>query len=265
MSTLPKCTLVAPTYNWPEALNLLLKSLKEQTYLPGEVIIADDGSSIETRELIEKHQSNFPIPIVHIWQEDKGNRKPRIMNKAIAKSKYEYIIEIDGDIIMDKNFIKDHLTSAKKNNFLFGSRVNIQKNHLQNLFEKAQTKFSFFSKGIKKRTRTLRIPMLANLYKEENVRSKKLRGCNMSFWKRDFVAINGFNENLVGWGIDDSEMAQRLLNNGVKGKRLKFKGLVYHIFHPEQNKQHLEINMKIEAETSLKELTFIDKGINQFL
>ncbi len=265
MTALPTCSLVTPTYNWPEALNLLLKSLKEQTYLPEEVIIADDGSTKETRELIEKHRLNFPVPLVHVWQEDKGNRKPRIMNKAIAKSKFDYIIEIDGDIIMNKNFIKDHLTSAKENTFLYGSRVNIQKDYLPRLFEKGKTEFNFFSTGIKKRTRTLRIPYLSKLYKEETERSKKLRGCNMSFWKNDFVAINGFNENLVGWGIDDSEMAQRLLNNGVKGKRLKFKGLVYHIFHPEQNKQHLEINLKIEAETNLKGLTFIEKGINQFL
>jgi glycosyltransferase involved in cell wall biosynthesis len=97
MKKLPSCTLVTPTYNWPDALELLLLSVLNQTILPNEVMIADDGSKEDTKKLIEKFQENFPIPLVHIWHEDIKNRKPRIMNKAIAIAKYEYIIEIDGD------------------------------------------------------------------------------------------------------------------------------------------------------------------------
>ncbi|MCF7561767.1 glycosyltransferase family 2 protein [Sabulilitoribacter multivorans] len=265
MPSYPKSTLVTPTYNWPEALELLLLSIKNQSHLPNEVIIADDGSKKETERLIKNFQENFPVPLHHVWHEDIKNRKPAIMNKAIAKAKHEYIIEIDGDIIMHKDFVKDHLRMAKKNMFLYGSRVNIQENHLEDLFDKKQTSFNFFSKGIKKRGRTLRIPLLSNLYKEEDSRSSKLRGCNMSFWRADFIKVNGFNENLVGWGIDDSEMIQRLLNIGVKGKRLKFGGIVYHIYHNEQDKSHININEIIEKETTEKKITFIEKGINQYL
>jgi len=92
-----------------------------------------------------------------------------------------------------------------------------------------------------------------------------LRGCNMSFWREDFIKINGFNEDLVGWGIDDSEMIERLHNIGIKGKRLKFSGIAYHIYHREQSKSHIEINHEIERQTKEKKLTFIEKGINQFL
>ena len=265
MSNNIKCSLVTPTYNWPEALELLLLSIKGQTVLPNEVIVADDGSTKETKDLIEDIKRDFPVPLIHIWHEDLKNRKPAIMNKAIAKAQYEYIIEIDGDIIMHKDFIKDHLSSAKKGCFLYGSRVNIQADHLKTLFDKKQIHFNLFSKGIKKRGRTLRIPVLSNIYKEENKRSSKLRGCNMSFWKSDFIKINGFNESLTGWGIDDSEMIQRMINIGVKGKRLKFKGIVYHIYHKEQDKSHIEINQIIERETTENKLTYIQKGIDQYL
>ncbi|WP_298536768.1 glycosyltransferase family 2 protein [uncultured Algibacter sp.] len=265
MQPFPKCSLVAPTYNWPEALELLLLSIKNQSHFPDEVIIADDGSKKETSDLIEKFKQTFPIPLHHVWHEDNKNRKPAIMNKAIAKSKYDYIIEIDGDIIMHKDFVKDHLAMAKKNTFLYGSRVNIQKHYLKELFINKKITFNFLSRGIKKRGRTIRIPLLSNLYKEEDTRSSKLRGCNMSFWKEDFIKVNGFNENLVGWGIDDSEMIQRLLNIGVKGRRLKYRGLVYHIFHKEQDKSHININEIIENETTMNKVTFIEKGINQYL
>ncbi|GAA0728740.1 glycosyltransferase family 2 protein [Aquimarina litoralis] len=265
MIAYPTCSLVTPTYNWPEALELLLLSIKKQTYLPNEVIVADDGSRKETTELIQKMQKDFPVPLHHIWHEDNKNQKPAIMNKAIASAKFDYIIEIDGDIIMHKDFVKDHLSLAEKGVFLYGSRVNIQEDYLDTLFTKKQTHFNFFSKGIKKRGRTLRIPFLANRYKKEDRRSSKLRGCNMSFWREDFIKVNGFNESLTGWGIDDSEMIQRLINIGIKGKRLKFKGIVYHIYHHEQDKSHIHLNEIIENETTEKKVTYIEKGVDQYL
>lgn len=265
MSNLPKCSLVTPTYNWPGALKLLLKSVLNQSHLPDEVIIADDGSTEDTKELIKSFQDKFPVPLIHVWHEDKENRKPRIMNKAIAKAKYAYIVEIDGDIIMHPEFVKDHLRFAKEGQYLYGSRVNIQKTYLPELFSAEKIKFNYFSKGIKKRGRSIHLPLLTNLYKPVEERSRKLRGCNMSFWREDFIKINGFNEELVGWGIDDSEMIQRLHNIGILGKRLKFAGIAYHIYHPEQSKSHIEINLEIERQAEKQQLTSIKKGINQFL
>ena len=258
-------SLITPTYNWPEALELLLLSIKRQSVLPDEVIIADDGSGTKTKDLIEKMKKNFPVPLIHIWHEDNQNQKPAIMNKAIAASKYDYIIEIDGDIIMHKDFVKDHLSFAEEGLFLYGSRVNIQQGHLDQLFKEKQLSFHFLSKGIKKRGRAIRLPILSKMYTPENKRSSKLRGCNMSFWKKDFIKVNGFNESLTGWGIDDSEMIQRLINIGIKGRRLKYKGLAYHIYHPEQDKSHIEINRIIEKETTEKNVTYIEKGIDQYL
>ncbi len=114
MRKLPTSTLVTPTYNWPEALELLLLSLLRQTRLPDEIIIADDGSKEETKSVIDKYKEKFSVPLIHIWHEDKGNRKPAIMNKAIAQAKGDYIIEIDGDIIMEKHFVEDHLRFAEE-------------------------------------------------------------------------------------------------------------------------------------------------------
>ncbi len=261
----PTCSLVTPTYNWPEALELLLLSIKQQSVLPDEVIIADDGSKEDTAALIQRMQQDFPVPLHHIWHEDNKNQKPAIMNKAIAHAKHEYIVEIDGDIIMHRDFVKDHLTFAEKGVFLYGSRVNIQEEHLETLFKDKQINFHFLSKGIKKRGRTLRIPLLMAQFKKENTRSPKLRGCNMSFWREDFIRINGFNESLTGWGIDDSEMIQRLLNTGIQGRRLKYAGLAYHIYHPEQDKSHIEVNKIIERETTEKKVTYIEKGVDQYL
>lgn len=261
----PSCSLVTPTYNWPEALELLLLSVKSQTVLPDEVIVADDGSREETKILIDSMRQDFPVPLIHIWHEDVQNRKPRIMNKAIAAAKGDYIVEIDGDIIMHPKFIEDHLSFAKKGSYLYGSRASIQKSLLPQIFVDKITKFNFFSKGITKRMRTVHFPALMTFIKPVAERSKKLRGCNMSFWKADFIKVNGFNEGLVGWGIDDSEMIQRLHNIGIQGLRLKNVGIVYHIYHPEQPKGHIAANLEIERRTTIDKITYIEKGIDQFL
>ena len=260
-----KCSLVTPTYNWPEALELLLLSVLNQSHLPDEVIVADDGSTENTKILIEKFQKIFPVPLVHIWHEDLQNRKPTIMNKAIAKAKFEYIIEIDGDIIMQRDFIKDHLQFAQKGLYLFGSRVTLKKETLPKMWKNKIINFGFFASGIKKRGRTLHIPFLTQFVKPVSKRSSKLRGCNMSYWREDFIRVNGFNEQLSGWGNDDSELIERFHNIGLHGKRLKFAAIAYHIYHKEQSKGHISGNHEIEKQTVELKLTTIQKGVNQYL
>ena len=54
-----KVSLIITTYNWPEALFLVLKSVKNQFRMPDEIIVADDGSNKETTSLIKKFSKEF--------------------------------------------------------------------------------------------------------------------------------------------------------------------------------------------------------------
>ena len=140
-------TLIITTYNWPDALELVLESVKNQVILPTEVIIADDGSTNETKQLIESFQNNFPVPLRHIWHEDKGFRRSAILNLAISKTDSDYIIQLDGDCIIHKNFVGDHLNSIEKGTYLFGSRVNIQKPFLNDFSKTKLLHFLICQKG----------------------------------------------------------------------------------------------------------------------
>src|SRR5690606_38407098 len=135
--------LLISTYNWPEALELVLMSANNQTQPPDEILIADDGSSEETKDLIENFQKKLVVPIRHFWHEDKGFRKAIILNKAIAAATGDYIIQVDGDCIMHKDFVRDHKALAQLNVYLFGSRVNIQEKFLPELFASQKIKFGF--------------------------------------------------------------------------------------------------------------------------
>src|SRR5690554_678574 len=153
-----KTALLLSTYNWTDALSLVLESVLAQTKLPDEILIADDGSTSETKKIIDDFSLKIKIPVKHFWQEDKGFRKSKILNKAVAASNSDYIIQVDGDCILHKNFIEDHINNVEKNTYLYGSRVNILPEFVDTIFKEKIISFNFFSKEIKNKTRTLRIP-----------------------------------------------------------------------------------------------------------
>ena len=130
-----KCSLIISTYNWPASLELVLKSVSAQVYLPDEVIIADDGSGNDTKRLIDQLRPGFPVPLIHVWHEDEGFRKTIILNKAIYKSSADYIIQIDGDVILEKHFIGDHLASAEPATFLRGTRALLNETKTREVFQ----------------------------------------------------------------------------------------------------------------------------------
>lgn len=260
-----KTALLISTYNWTKALELVLKSVQEQTKLPDEIIIADDGSTIETKELIDVFSKKINCPIKHFWQEDKGFRKAKILNKAIAGTNADYIIQVDGDCILNKNFVKDHIKNAQPNVYLYGSRVNILPDAVENVFKNKITSFTLFSKEIKNKTRTLQVPFLSNLYKPHYEFSKKFRGCNVSFWRKDFIEINGYNEDFEGWGREDSDLVIRMRNKGVLAQRLRYAGIVFHIYHKTNSKQNLELNDAIEQKTLSEKTVRISNGIDKYL
>jgi glycosyltransferase involved in cell wall biosynthesis len=258
-------SLIVSTYNWPEALNLSLESIRKQVLLPDEVIVADDGSTIETRLLIEKHQEDFPVPLIHVWQPDEGFQLSKIRNKAIAQASGEYIVQVDGDLILERHFIRDHVAFSKRNSFVSGSRVIMNNELSQQLIQKGKTNVSLTSKGLLNILNGLRLPFLSKRmenYKQEDI--YYLRGCNMAFWRADLIEVNGYNEDFVGWGREDNEIGLRLINRGIRKRIIKFSGVVFHIYHPEKTRTGLNINDELMQRTASMNLVYCIKGVNQY-
>ncbi len=260
-----KSSLIIATYNWKEALELVLKSVLNQSKMPFEVIIADDGSGEDTKALIDNYRKKFNIPLIHVWHEDKGFRLSEIRNKSIKKAGGNYIIQIDGDTILHKDFVKDHESFAKKGQFISGSRVLLCEAFSKEILASKDFKFKLFSKHIKNNHYHLHLPVLTKLLAKPSRDVQKVihsvRGCNMSFWKEDLLAVNGYNEDMIGWGREDSELSARLIHLGLAKINLKFSGIQYHIYHPESSKNRLNKNDQILVETLLHKRTRIANGI----
>ncbi|MDR0799116.1 MAG: glycosyltransferase family 2 protein [Dysgonamonadaceae bacterium] len=263
----PQVSLIVSTYNRPDALNLCLQSIARQSVLPAEVIIGDDGSKEETRHLIESFQENFPVPLIHIWQEDEGFRLAMMRNKTVAASHYEYIIEIDGDLILHRDFVADHLHFARKGYYLKGGRVNLTEQLTDECCKTGKLpRLNLFSRGLLRRINALHCLALSSYFAPRYKKNKIAGlGCNMSFWKEDFLKINGYDEFFEGWGGEDYDFVSRMVNSGVKRLYLKFSGIVYHLWHNDLYMQNKEKNFDYYHDKRDKKAVWCEKGIDQYL
>lgn len=260
-------SLVVTTYNRPDALELVLMSIKNQSVMPKEVIIADDGSRDDTLKTIAEYQANFPVPLIHCWQEDDGFRATRARNLAINKSQGNYVVMIDGDMVLHHHFIRDHQRAALPNQFIQGRRVILTEQETKSALTEKRIIFNLFSSGVHNKVNafccSLLSDMLSGFFSRKDYKS--VRSCNMAFWREDAVKINGFNEGFVGWGREDSEFVVRLLNAGSCRKDLRFGGVAYHLYHKENPRQRLPENDRLLEEAIKLHSRYCQLGLSQHL
>ena len=257
-----KLTLIITTYNWPESLLLVIESIKCQTILPDEVIIADDGSTKETKDLITTFKKDYGLNIIHSWQEDIGFRAARSRNKAILKSSGDYIVLIDGDTIIHTNFVKDHISNAESGYFVQGSRALLSKKQTKKALAEKIVNFPFFSSELKNRKNSIHSKLLSLIFSNKKNHLRGIKSCNMAFYRKDCLNINGFNNEFEGWGREDTEFVVRMLNLGINRKTLRFNAIQCHLWHPLSSKKPLRKNdllLKLTIENNLK---FCENGIN---
>ena len=260
-----KVSLIITTYNWKEALGLSLKSAMAQSERPMEIIVADDGSSNDTAEMIADLARKSPVPLYHSWQKDRGFRLSASRNKALARARGDYIVLIDGDILLEEHFIHDHTKFARLGYFVQGSRVLLNEKLSRDILQEQRLLGAFCTRGVENKKNCIRSNILAALFSFTSSTSQGVRTCNFAFWRRDAVNVNGFNEEFVGWGREDSEFTARLLNHGLIRRNMKFNALAYHLFHPMNDRNHLAANDAILQKTIVKKRKWCVRGLDQYL
>ena len=244
-------SILLATYNWPQALKLCLESLATQTDRDFEIIIADDGSTHNTTQLIDSYKDI--LPITHLWQEDEGFRKTKILNQAIATAQGDYLIFLDGDCIVQPDFVERHRQLAQKGYLVTGSRVLLNEKLTQDLlswktWDFTQFRSQLLSNRLNGQINKL-LPLLVKLgngswrdYKKFVWR--RIKGCNMACWKADAQAIGGFDETMTGWGHEDADFVFRLQRHHIKRKSGSWSTEVFHLFHQIHDQSNAEENAR---------------------
>jgi len=238
-------SLVVTTYNRADALRAVLVGLAAQRDRGFEVLVADDGSRADTRALVETFAAAAPVPVRHVFQEDRGFRAGAARNRATAAAEGAYVIFLDGDCIPRPHFIERHRELAEPGWMVAGNRVLLTEPFTRlalaeqlPLHDWADAQWrAARERGDINRMLPLRDLPLGPLRKLAAKRWQRVRTCNLGIWRDDLRTVNGFDEVFEGWGYEDSDLAVRLISAGVRRKEGAYATGVLHLWHRENDRR----------------------------
>ncbi len=270
-----KLTVVFTTYNSPEWLEKVLWGFSCQSYRDFDIVIGDDGSTQETAQLIERMRQETGLSIQHVWHEDNGFQKCRILNKALMHVRSEYVVFTDGDCIPRQDFLRVHAEQAAPGYYLSGSYFKLPMST-----SKAITKDDILTQrcfdviwlkahGLPKFSKTSKItasPWQAKLFNRITPTRCNLKGSNASAWLTDILAVNGFDERMQ-WGGLDREFGVRLINRGIKPKHVRYNAICVHLDHARGYKKPelVAANKALRVNNERQKIATTEYGIQQLI
>lgn len=267
-----KASVIIAVYNKMEFLRFVLAGYSRQSFRDFEIIIADDGSNEESLAEIRALIESSVIPMQHVWQEDLGFRKTKILNQAILNARSEYVIFTDGDCVPHREFVREHFRNRKLGVCLVGRRVNLsermtarltvegiatgvlERDFLGMLMESMLRRMNYVEKGI-----YVRSPLLRKIV---NRKKRNLVGSNFSLHKTDVLSVNGFDERYEAPGIgEDSDIQIRLARKNIVFESMSFAAIQYHLYHPQREIGKRNLELLEEAQSS--RIAFTPFGIHK--
>lgn len=256
MTPLARTAVIVTTYNRPDALAAVLAGYAAQRDARFELIVADDGSGPETRRIVDDFAACAPFRVKHVWHEDAGFRAAAIRNRAIAAADADYVIFTDGDCVPARDFVARHMQLAGRGWFSAGNRVLLSAAFTRGaldgnvaLHEKSAAFWlaAWLRRDINRLLPLVRLPD-GSWRKSAPMRWRGVKTCNLAAWRDDLTRVNGFDETFSGWGLEDSDLAIRLLHAGVRHKNARFAAPLFHLWHAENDRSRLAGNQaKLDA------------------
>jgi glycosyltransferase involved in cell wall biosynthesis len=253
MQPASKISVIVTTYNRPDALTAVIEACFAQDDPHYEIIIADDGSTDNTRDCVEALRARAPVPLRYVWQPDEGFRAARVRNLGTLAASGDYIVFLDGDCIPEKNFVSQHRKLARPGFLVSGSRVLLSEQYTRTLLdahidlqrlrwtERLHLRLNgHFNKFLQT------VLVLPDVGRERRKFTwRRIKSCNLAVWRGDLERVNGFDESFTGWGHEDSDLVVRLFNAGVLRKDGAFATEVYHLWHHEHQRDQATSNRKV--------------------
>jgi glycosyltransferase involved in cell wall biosynthesis len=270
-----KLSVVISTYNSPAWLEKVLWGYSVQTHEDFEILIADDGSADATRQLIDRMAAETGLEIKHVWQEDKGFRKCRILNKAVLEVASEYVVFTDGDCIPRRDFLAVHAAEAEPGCYLSGGYHKLPMSTSEAIGKDDIVSGRCFSltwlkqHGLKSSFKNLKLtasPRLAKICNKLTPTACNFKGSNGSAWLADILAVNGFDERMP-WGGEDREFGVRLINRGIRPKHVRYNAIVIHLDHSRgyRDPEMVAKNKALRRANEKSGVAWTDYGISQHI
>jgi len=264
-------SVVITTYNRPDALEAVVRACFMQNDKNFEIIIADDGSTANTRTCVERLAAGAPVPVQHVWQPDRGFRAAMARNRGTLAAKGDYIVFLDGDCIPQRDFIARHRALSQPGYLVSGSRILLSEPLTRRVLEHnidvaatpLSTRLAWRLRGDLNKVLqlALRWPDLARTSRKFSWR--RIKSCNLGVWRTDLERVNGFDESFTGWGHEDSDLVVRLFHAGVMRKDGAFATEVFHLWHREAQRDQETSNRRVVLERATAKVTQATVGLRE--
>lgn len=266
-------SVILTTYNQPDWLEKVIWGYAAQLHRSFEIVIADDGSTPDSAVLISQLRRDTGLNIQHVWHEDQGFRKCRILNRAILSAANDYLVFSDADCIPRQDFLTAHVSHAARGRFLSGGLVRLplelsKQIKIDNILSQRATEFSWLRKhGLSLSQKCLKLtrsPWRGKLFDRLTTTQATWNGHNASGWKDDLLRVNGFDERM-GYGGEDRELGSRLVHMGIRPYQIRHQAVCVHLHH---GRSYVEKNVlrwnKQHRKTVLRQrLTWTDYGLTE--
>jgi glycosyltransferase involved in cell wall biosynthesis len=244
MITRPALSLVIAVFQRPRILELVLQSLEDQTWSDFEVVLADDGSDETVAEVARNWSARRTYPLRHVWQERHGFRKTMIVNRAVQESAGDHLVFIDADCILHHRFLERHAVRRRPLQVLSGRRVMLDSEltgrlTIDDVRQRRIERPSFWWRHAKAHDRRNGIyaPALYG-WRGGWSRSYAILGSNFSLGRDSFARVNGYDEGILGRGMEDINLGTRLLNAGCSIRSISQEAIQYHCHHDAEPMPH---------------------------
>jgi glycosyltransferase involved in cell wall biosynthesis len=236
-------------YNNLRNFDLMIAAVQRQTQKNFELVICDDGSKPEVVQYIHQTLNQLKIPALHLWHADLGFRKNRMLNWGLYHSHSDYMVFVDQDCLPHPEFVREHYENRQDKNVLCGRRMELTP-WVSGLLTPDKVAHGFIEKNLwwilpvgsyMKDNNGLKGLYLRNPWLRErmNRKHRPIVGCNFSLFKKDLIAINGFDWRYEAPGTgEDSDIDYRLGLIGVHMKPFVNTAVQYHVFHKLTQKEN---------------------------
>ena len=264
-------SVIVSTYNRPDTLKRVLQDLNRQTTTAFEIVVADDGSSTETADMLSKQR--LGVSLQHVWQEDEGFRAAAARNRAVAASQGDYLIFLDGDCLVQADFIQQHLALAERGCFVAGNRAMLTEAFTREVLAQpiqvadwglGRWLLCRLQGGVERLLPFIRL-WAGPLRKLRPRVWSGVKTCNLGVWREDFVKVNGFDEAYSGWGHEDADLVVRLIRSGITRKDARFAVPVIHLWHPLSDRTGLGANESRLAQVLEADHIQASRGLSQYM
>lgn len=263
-------SVVVTTYNRPDALSAVLEACFGQDDRNFEIIIADDGSTANTKAAIDALRARAPVPLLHVWQPDDGFRAAMARNRGTLASRGEYVVFLDGDCVPQRDFISQHRKLARRGYLVSGSRVllsapfttRILADHIDLQRMTLADKLRYRVQGDINKVLQLLVTWPDCARESRRFSWRRIKSCNLGVWRSDLDMVNGFDESFLGWGHEDSDLVVRLFNAGVMRKDGAFATEVFHLWHREAQRDQESSNRRVVLQRAEDKTVLATRGLS---